>query len=122
MGTTIAIVDDDDTILDAARLVLEPYRWNIRTYTTAESFLNDLVANGAPHCLVLDPHLPGMNGADIVRGLQNGYGDTPIIGLTARPDSELVAELLDAGVELVLTKPVAAEVLVQHIEAAIAGI
>ncbi len=118
MAVCVAIVDDDEAILDALRLVLELEGWHVHAYLRGEEFLADL-ENHTMDCLVLDPHLPGISGADIVRSIVDGNYNVPVIGLTARPSSPLTTAVINAGARVMLTKPVAAEVLVEQVQAAI---
>lgn len=114
----IAVVDDDAEILDSISLVLELHRWRVLTYTTGEAFLADL-ERVQPDCLILDPHLPGLNGADIARSIVSENRNIPIIGLTARPYGPVVAEVENAGALVMLTKPVTEEVLIDHVRVAL---
>ncbi|MFT4583382.1 MAG: DNA-binding response OmpR family regulator [Gammaproteobacteria bacterium] len=110
------MVEDDDSVVDAIRLVLEGVGWIIRTYSTAESFLAEL-DNYKPNCVILDPHLPGMTGAGVAHRLSSS-AKIPFIALTARPASLITAEVADLGAHAILTKPVSAEELVARVEAA----
>ena len=114
---TVAVVEDDDSILDAIRLVLEARGWDIRTYSTGEAFLAE-VNSYKPDCVILDPHLPLMNGAEVMRRLKDST-QIPFIGLTARPTSSITTEVADLGAHPILTKPATADELVIHIEHAI---
>jgi FixJ family two-component response regulator len=118
MTVSIAIVDDDEDILDAIQLVLEDQGWGVQTYATGEDFLADLRSH-KPDCLILDPHLLGLSGGEVARSVANGNDRIPIIGLTARPVSPLAIEVMNAGAGAMLTKPVTAETLIEHIQAAI---
>lgn len=111
------MVEDDDSVLDAIRLVLEARGWDIRTYSTGEAFLAE-VDSYKPDCVILDPHLPLMNGAEVMRRSKDST-QIPFIGLTARPTSSITTEVADLGAHPILTKPVTAETLVGHIEAAL---
>ncbi len=119
MTINVAIVDDDESILDAIKMVLEGQGWRVRTYASGEAFLGD-IENHRPDCIVLDPHLPGLSGADVVRTLRNGeMRAAPVIGLTARPASALAVEVLAAGARVMLTKPVTADELIDHLDVAL---
>ena len=113
---TVAVVDDDEAILDAMQLVLEDQRWDIRTYSTGEAFLADL-CDLNPVCVVLDPHLPGVSGAEVARSVASA--GIPIIGLTAHPGSVLASQVVDSGAWAMLTKPVTCDQLVECIRAAV---
>jgi two-component system OmpR family response regulator len=115
----IAVVDDDASVLDAVRLVLEKEGWSARTYSSGETFLASL-DNSPPDCLILDPHLPGLGGAEVARRVStNGYA-IPIIALTAWPGTPETEEILDSGVHAMLTKPVKAEALVDLVRQSVA--
>lgn len=58
-----------------------------------------------------------MSGADVTRAVANGNPQIPIVGLTARPGSPLTNQVTEAGARVMLTKPIKAEELVDHIHA-----
>ncbi len=118
MCHTIAIIDDDEAILDSARLVLEAEDWLARLYTQGDQFVADL-SSAPPDCLVLDPHLPDMSGLEVAEHVAHTRLQIPIIVWTAQPHSPQVADILRADVHVVLTKPVAAEPLIKEIRVAI---
>ena len=110
----VAVIDDNDGILDALQLMLEIQGWSVRTYRTGEDFLSDL-NDQAPMCLILDPHLPGMSGDELVRLIATSSHNIPIIGLTARPNSAISRAMGARGVVVMLTKPVSGDELLKHI-------
>ncbi len=118
MSVKVAIVDDDASILDALEIALEFDGWHVRTYSSGGAFLQDLNEH-KPDCLILDPHMPGLSGADVAHSMARDHADVPIIGLTARPDSPITEEVLNAGARTMLTKPVTFELLIEHIQSAI---
>ena len=115
----IAVVDDDEAILDSTRLLLEAHGWRVHTYLSGEDFLHNLPACEL-RCIILDPHLLGLSGADVAREIARTRRDIPIIGLTARPYAVLTREVGAAGVRVMLTKPVSAAALVDAIRAEVA--
>ncbi len=115
---TVAVVDDDVAILDAIRLVLEVQEWRIRTYMTGEEFLADL-HSCRPDCVLMDPHLPGLDGVSVIRSMHREGFKPGIVALTAQPDSSLSRAIEKAGARTVHTKPVSAEALLGSVRAAI---
>lgn len=117
----VAIIDDDASILDAMKLLLEAEGWGAKTYPSGESFLQDHQHKGEGDskvdCLILDPHLDGISGADVAQALVSAH--IPVIGLTARPESELTRQVSSYGVVTMLTKPVQPDCLVATIRRAI---
>jgi two-component system nitrogen regulation response regulator GlnG len=115
----VAIVDDNDAILDALQLLLVVSGWEARRYESGESFVEDMIEN-PPDCLILDSHLAGLSSTDVARAFSTRYPDIPIIGTTAQPGSELAKGVLSAGASVMLTKPVSAERIVGEVQAVVA--
>lgn len=113
---TVAIVNDNEAILDALQLLLAVSGWEARTYKTGEAFVDDL-SEYTPGCLILDSHLSGLSAADVARTLSTRYPDIPMIGMTARPESRPANDLVSAGVGVMLTKPVSAEHILSEVQA-----
>jgi len=121
MNAAIAVVDDDVQILDAVKLVLELVGWSVWTYTNGESFLNDLASGNMPHCLLMDPHLPGMNGVEIAQAIikNRHVANIPILVLTARPNSPVIEQIVNTGAHSLMLKPVDADELIDRIQIAL---
>ena len=64
----VAVVDDDSSMLNATKTLLEASGFVIEIFTSAEEFLDRM-----PHlqvdCLLLDIHLGGMSGIELRRRL-----------------------------------------------------
>ncbi len=67
--------------------------------------------------IVLDIHLPGMDGLSVLRELRTGRVSTPVLLLTVRANIEDKVLGLDAGADDYLTKPFAFKELVARIRA-----
>lgn len=111
----IALVEDDASILDAVELVIEANGWEARPYSNGEAFVADHRQRPDCDCLVLDPHLPGISGVDVMHAV--AHEQLPVVVLTARPDSELTRMLVKLGVRAVMTKPVSEPKLLETIGA-----
>lgn len=118
MVVSVAVVDDDESILDAVRLLLTYEGWSVRGFVTGEACVETLCLY-QPDCIILDPHLPGMTGAQLARFLVDEYVQIPIIGLTARPDSPVTQDVISAGAQTILTKPITAETLINAVREAL---
>ena len=100
MGT-VAVVDDDDSIRFLVETLLERDGIGAVSYATAEAFLTgfDPAQIG---CVVLDLHLPGMNGLECQQLLAKDGHFVPIIFFTARgtvPDA--VSALKNGAVDFI---------------------
>jgi len=118
MTISLAIVDDDEAILDAMHSAMESVGWSVHTYRSGDSFLKES-SDVQLDCLILDPHLPGISGPDVARSAVKKYGRIPIIGLTASPTSPITEEVRQAGAIVMLTKPISLEELLNHVSTAI---
>jgi len=67
--------------------------------------------------IVLDIHLPGLDGLSVLRELRAGRVSTPVLLLTVRANIEDKVLGLDAGADDYLTKPFAFQELVARIRA-----
>jgi FixJ family two-component response regulator len=113
MIATIAIIDDDDAVRDSTRSLLECYDYAVREHPSAEDFLNQ--SRGEVDCLLVDHHMSGTTGLDLLERLRAEGDLTPALMLTGRADPNLEKRVKNVGVKL-LQKPVKAEHLVRLIE------
>ena len=112
---SIAIVDDDESILDSLEMVLENQDWGTQTYISGSAFLADF-DRYQPDCIILDAHFPGLRGIEIVKSIKSLDTSIPIIILTAYPEAPETLEIMELGVVEVFAKPITAEVLIDHVE------
>lgn len=118
-SVTVAIIDDDESVLDAVKTVLENEDWITQTYASGEAFLSDLKQN-RPDCIILDANLSGVSGVAVALTIGTSYCNSiPIIILTAYPESPQTLKIKKLCSCDVLIKPVTAEVLIDHIRAAL---
>jgi FixJ family two-component response regulator len=113
----VSIVDDDTGICSALSLLIASVGWKAQSFGSAEAFL-DAYTPGSSHCLILDLHLPGMNGAQLLTELAARDIHIPTVIITARPDSPLATQAQEAGALTVLTKPFKSTELLPIVEQA----
>lgn len=111
----ILIIDDDMTALDIVDFLFEDKGFSVVRGSDGLNAL-DIAAQENPHVILVDLMMPRMNGQDCVRELRKRGVKVPIIAFTALDDPEVHQEALDAGCNLVLTKPCKPAVLVKHVE------
>jgi FixJ family two-component response regulator len=115
----VSIVDDDVQVLRAYSRLLREHGLATATFESAEAFLEQHDAS-RPGCLVLDVHLPGLDGLALQRRLLE-VGPVPIVFLTGHGDIPTSVRAIKAGAHDFLTKPVASEVLLGAVRAALAA-
>ncbi len=104
----IAIVDDDQAIVRALSRLVTQQVPGAEVQTAANGFAAGmLVASFAPHVLLLDIVMPGMDGIEVCRALhaEPARADTAIIVISGNLTADNVAELGRLGVTRCLRKP-----------------
>ncbi len=119
IDTSVYVVDDDASVRDAVSSLIRSAGFRVRTFESAHEFLATPRAE-VPSCLVLDVHLPGLNGLDLQRELAKADVHIPIIFLTGHGDIPTSVRAIKAGALEFLTKPFAHEDLLNAIRDGIA--
>jgi CheY-like chemotaxis protein len=98
------VVEDDDDLMKIFSQALTSAGYRTEVCPSGTAALEKL-ANVIPDMIVLDLHLPGVSGVDVLRQIQADarFGKTRIIVTTADP---LLADSLRDCIDLVLIKPV----------------
>ena len=104
-GRTIAIVDDDDAMVETLCDVLELHGWSpIRASDGAQAV--ELVTSTGVDVVLMDIRMPKMNGVDALREIRRRRPAVPVILFTASAAPELLANAERYGAVSVLRKPV----------------
>lgn len=111
---TIIIIDDNPSMLQSLNRLLSAHGFHVRTFASAESFLDDF-ANCEADCLLLDIHLDGISGIELQRRLISSGIDLPVIFMTAMDNEMTRQEAFDAGCIAYLRKPFLGKLLIDAI-------
>lgn len=115
MTDTILLVDDEQHIIDLAKLYLEQEGWMTTSATDGAVALQRILKE-KPSLVVLDLMLPGLDGWEVCRRVR-AQSDIPIIMLTARNDDIDKIVGLELGADDYMTKPFNPRELVARIKA-----
>ena len=99
----VYIVDDDEAVRDSIRLLLESSGFAALDFASAELFLRSNIAEMG--CLLLDLHMPGISGLELLRQLRSRGIRRPVIVVSGRRDPVQDAEVWAAGASALLSKP-----------------
>ena len=102
----IAIVDDDQSVREAATNLFRSMGFPVVAFASAEEFL-DSDSVESTSCLVLDVQMPGMGGLRLQSQLASAGRHIPIVFVTGYPDEGVRTKALASGAVCFLTKPFA---------------
>jgi CheY-like chemotaxis protein len=117
-GRRVLVVEDNDMNMQLVEYLLEEGGVDIVKATSGEEALS-ITRSAAPFDLILmDIHLPGMDGLSVVRAMK---GDTrtarvPILALTAHAMRGDKDRFLDAGCDGYISKPIDVKTFLASIE------
>jgi len=115
MSDVILVVDDEQRIIDLAKMYLEQDGYRVMSATDGVNALWTILED-KPNLVVLDLMLPGMDGLEVCRRVRT-ESDVPIIMLTARSDDIDKIVGLELGADDYLTKPFNPRELVARVKA-----
>ena len=116
----VAIVDDDQSVQNALKDLMESVGLSARCFESAEEFLESDQRNQTA-CLVTDIRMPGMSGIQLQAKLMAEGFRIPIIFITAHGDAKMKMQAMNAGAVEFLSKPFDDEVLLEKVRAALKG-
>lgn len=115
----VFVVDDDDAVRSALRLLLKSVGLTATTLPTAQQFLTTYDP-GQPGCLVLDVRMPGMSGLELQQQLNLRGAVIPVIFITGHGDVPMAVEAMQQGAFDFLQKPFRDQDLIDRIQKALA--
>ena len=81
---TLALVDDDESIVESLKMFFEAEGYKVRSYHDGEAALSGLTET-PPDLVVLDVKMPKMDGMEVLRRLRQ-TSDIPVIFLTSKDE------------------------------------
>jgi FixJ family two-component response regulator len=114
LSARVALVDDDPSVRKALTRLLESAGLQVLACASAAEFLETGLQK-APECLVLDIHLGGMGGLQLLAHLRSSGHDVPTVVITAHDDPENRELAAKSGCTAYLLKPLDAPVLLKEV-------
>ena len=104
-ASLVSVVEDDQFFRESMRRLMRSLGYSVEAFPSAADFLASprLVETA---CLIADVHMPAMTGLELHRRLIDMGHAIPTILVTAYPDNDVRARVLNDGVVCYLRKPV----------------
>jgi len=116
----IYVVDDDTSVRDALSVVLTLEGFHVSSFAEGTSFLA-AVRQHQPDCIILDVHMPGRSGLDILKELRSQHSEVPLFIISGQGDIPMAVDAIKSGALDFIEKPFNAETLVTRVREAIAA-
>jgi FixJ family two-component response regulator len=117
---TVGVVDDDSSVRRGLERLLRSAGFSVVTFASAEQFLA-LCPQEMLSCVILDVHLGGMSGLELLARLTGAHSTLPVILMTAHDDPQTNGALEQSGAAACMRKPFDDRVLIGAILDAVAG-
>ena len=117
-GELIFLVDDDDAVRASLEALLETAGYQTVQFRSGGEFLDfPEISLGA--CVVLDVKMPGLDGLEVQRRLNDRSEMLPVVILTGHGDIPMAVRAIRAGAVDFLEKPVGGDQLLKTVARAI---
>jgi two-component system, LuxR family, response regulator FixJ len=100
----VHLVDDDEAIRRSAGFMLKTSGFQVKSYESGVELLKNS-ASLEPGCILLDIRMPGMDGLEVQRKLQEKGVSLPVIIMTGHGDVALAVQAMKAGAVDFIEKP-----------------
>jgi len=113
----VAVVDDEEPIRKALKRLMRSAGLSVETFGSGAEFLQSLDTR-LPDCVVLDLHMPQMNGFSVQAHLARKCAALPVIIVTGQDLPNARERAMAGGASAFLRKPVLDRTLLGAISAA----
>jgi excisionase family DNA binding protein len=103
-GPLVLVVDDDDRLREFVRANLELAGYSVREAESAGRALA-AIQDQAPDLVLLDVVMPGADGWQLLRKLEERHGSIPVIMFSGKADEHAAAEAAEHGAHGYVGKP-----------------
>ena len=116
----VAVVDDDESVRRALARLIRSAGLDADIFPSGDEFLETLTDH-RPDCVVLDLHMPKVDGFAVQSWLAKAGIQIPVIVLTGHDTPEAQARAMKGGAVAYFRKPVDGEALLSAIARAVSG-
>lgn len=116
----IYIVDDDPAVRDALSVVFNMEGFEVETFSDGDMFIRS-ASKTQPACVILDVHMPGRSGIEILKALNAEDYPAPIFIISGQGDIPMAVEAIRNGAFDFIEKPFDADTVVSRVNDGIAA-
>ena len=113
----VFVVDDDESVRRAFKVMLMTFDFEVEIFSSAKGFF-DAVSHDEPGCLLLDIHMPEMDGWAAQKKIKDSGSNRPVIFISAEKPDISNERALSTGAVAFLQKPVDGQKLADLINSA----
>jgi len=114
----VFVVDDDPLVLNALTIMLSRAGYQVTGFAEGASFLA-AAKSRTPTCIVLDVHMPGQSGLDILKELNAQQYPAPIFMISGIGDIPMAVDAIKNGAFDFIEKPFDATTVVTRVGEAV---
>ena len=112
------MLDDEPQMRKALGRLLRTHGFNVVTYSLGGEMI-EAFQLALPACLLLDLHMPGMTGFEVLELLKSQKCGVPVIVITGHDEPKNSERVLSLGAAAYLTKPIDEDTLLGALREAI---
>jgi FixJ family two-component response regulator len=112
----VAVVDDDQRLLESLESLLESVGYIVRLFSSAEAFLESGILREV-NCVISDIGMPGMSGFELRNYLELKRPELPVVFLTGRRNLASVQHAPDQRPQYLFEKPFDSQALLATVAA-----
>jgi FixJ family two-component response regulator len=114
----IFVVDDDPAVRDTLSMVLSAGGYQVICFADGAALLA-IARTRTPACMLLDVHIPGKSGLDILKELQGEDYPAPIFMISGQGDIAMAVSAIKSGALDFIEKPFRGSEIVTRLDEAI---
>lgn len=114
------IVDDDDEMSHAIKLMLQLLDFSVKIFRDAKSTARQLMSGDRPDAILLDINMPEVSGIDFLEflSMRSELKEIPVVMLSSETTDIQVDEAMELGADGFVFKPVTIDELEEAINRA----
>lgn len=116
----VYIVDDDPAVRDALSVLFNMEGYVVETFSDGDTFVQS-ASKSVPACVMLDVHMPGRSGIEILKALNAEHYPAPIFIISGQGDIPMAVEAIRNGAFDFIEKPFSAETVLERVKEAVSA-